>query len=618
MKKIGLLISLFLILLLMTQVRAQELRGTWMARSSFSSKAKIASQMDSLAAANFNVVYVNVWSRGYPLWQSEVFRQHTGISIDPAYTGRDILAEAIAEGHRVGLHVEAWFEYGFVAGYAPSGTTSKGPIFEAHPTWVARTQTGVEKDASNFYWMVHSNPEVQEFLVSLATEIAQKYDVDGIEMDRIRYSSKDYGYDPFTVDLYKKEHNGAEPPVNGADSAWMRWRADKLNQFVALLYDRLKAENPKVNVSSAPSQMGTSTYTAYENLLQDWKWWVNNDKVDNLQMQSYTSNISTYQNWLTYTKNAVSNYQSIYPSFAVNPGTTSLTPAEVVDYLNVNTSLGFKGAALWFYDDLVGKFNYLKNSRFATPMYPPYAAPDWREYKAITAVSNTQDAVRTGAWAESSMLGYQGKSLYGGLEGRVLLDYFVQVPANAWYEVYVYNVPASNRTTAAPYIVYDYTGAITTKTVNQTQPLLAGWNKLSDAYLTAGRRQVVQLTNDNVEAGKLVSADAVMIIRNRRLDASPAPGPLGIEDAVWQQKGGLGLYPNPSTGNFTITGLDQAKRVENIFLMDAAGKLIRQIQDKTPDAMGSLQVNLPGVRPGIYVLKVQQGAHLKTQKIAIR
>jgi uncharacterized lipoprotein YddW (UPF0748 family) len=614
MRKIGVLVFLLLILVLLANVQAQELRGTWMARTSFTSQARIAAQMDSLAAANFNVVYVNVWSRGYPLWQSDVFKKHTGVSIDPAYAGRDILAEAIAEGHRVGLHVEAWFEYGFVGGYAPAGTTSKGPIFETHPQWVARTQDGVEKDGSNFYWMVHSNPEVHQFLISLSTEIARKYDVDGIEMERIRYSSKEYGYDPFTVNLYKSEHNGAAPPTDGNDTAWMRWRADKLNQFVALLYDSLKAVNPRVNVSSAPSQMGSSTYTAYEGLLQDWKWWITNNKVDNLQMQSYSSNLSTYQNWLAYTKNAVSGYERIYPSFAVNPGTANLTGPQVVDYLNVNTSLGFKGAALWFYDDLVGKFSYLKQTRFSTPAHPPYATSDWREHKAITTVGNTQDAVQTGTWALSSMEGYSGKSLYGGGNGAAAIDYFLMVPANAFYEVYVYNVPAANRTPRAEYQVFDYSGQPTVKTLNQTSAGAPGWNKLGDFYLTAGRKQLIRLSSESVEAGKLLSADAVMIIRNRRLDNAPVPPPLGSGYALPNLgQGQIRVYPNPTSGIFRLVLPDGGKKVDQVQLLDAKGMLVQE-----PEPLATpFTYSLKGLKPGIYALQVRQGKSLSRQKIVV-
>ncbi|MFN4110829.1 MAG: glycoside hydrolase family 10 protein, partial [Ignavibacteria bacterium] len=250
-----LILIVLLSLLLQSNLFSQELRGTWIARDQLGTKEALAYAIDSIAAANFNVVYVNVWSRGYPLWKSNVFYQHTGVYIDPTYDGRDILAEAIAEAHKHGLHVEAWFEYGFVGGYEPyyPGTSGKGKIFDTHPDWVAKRLDGGEKDNSNFYWMVQTRKDVQDFLIALVMEIVRNYDVDGIELDRIRYSSLQYGYDSYTDSLYRLEHNGNSPPTNYADQSWIRWRADKLNEFQARVYDSVKSVRLKFNLSNAPS-----------------------------------------------------------------------------------------------------------------------------------------------------------------------------------------------------------------------------------------------------------------------------------------------------------------------------------------------------------------------------
>lgn len=253
-------ILLLILLVPFIKLEPHQQRGTWLARNSFASKELLASQMDSLANNNFNVVYVNLWSRGYPLWKSDVFFSHTGMYIDPTYNGRDILAEAIAEGHRNGLHVVAWFEYGFVGGWTgnmPPG--QKGPIFNAHPDWVARRQNGLEKDTNNFYWMIHVHQPAQNFLIAMAAEIARNYDVDGIQLDRIRYSSKEYGYDSVTVNLYKSEHGGASPPANISNSSWIRWRADKLNNFVARFYDSIKTINSYLQISNAPGHYSSTS-----------------------------------------------------------------------------------------------------------------------------------------------------------------------------------------------------------------------------------------------------------------------------------------------------------------------------------------------------------------------
>ncbi|MFN6204269.1 MAG: family 10 glycosylhydrolase, partial [Acidobacteriota bacterium] len=72
-----------------------EIRAVWLDRSSLVSRQEIRSTLEQLASANFNLVLVNVWSRGYPLWPSGVFARESGLSIDPEYVGRDPLAEVI-------------------------------------------------------------------------------------------------------------------------------------------------------------------------------------------------------------------------------------------------------------------------------------------------------------------------------------------------------------------------------------------------------------------------------------------------------------------------------------------------------------------------------------------
>lgn len=46
---------------------SQELRATWIVRDQLNSKEAITLAIDSIKSRNFNAIYVNVWSRGYPL-----------------------------------------------------------------------------------------------------------------------------------------------------------------------------------------------------------------------------------------------------------------------------------------------------------------------------------------------------------------------------------------------------------------------------------------------------------------------------------------------------------------------------------------------------------------------
>lgn len=502
-----------------------EVRATWLARDSLTSKETLAQAMNRAAANNFNVVFVNAWSRGYPLWRSQVFAAETGVLIDPNYSNRDIMAEAVAEGHRHGLQVFAWFEYGFVGGwtgYLP-GTSGKGKIFDAHPDWVAQQQDGTQIDGSNFYWMAHARPDVQEFLIQLAREVVTHYDLDGIELDRIRYPSLAYGYDDYTKSFYAAENDGQQPPTNIGNSQWIRWRADKLNAFHAATYDAIKALNPSIIVANAPSAYSSSSYSAYNSFCQDWVWWVNSNKVDQVELQSYVSTATSFSNILNFVKTQVHDASKINPSFALRPNNTWIAYPEILKFVDVARAGGFGGQATWYYADL-NTSNYFPNlgtNRYALPAVPSLFPVDWRDYREVILISNTVDAVRAGNWIQSANAGLSGPSFYANSGDLATVDYFCDVPTNGIYEVYAFQVVSGTRATNALHLTFDVAGNIRTNHINQALTANGRWFKLGDVLLASGRQRVAQISNQGILAGRQVSADALMISLHRRLSRTP-------------------------------------------------------------------------------------------------
>ncbi len=261
------------------------LRGVWIDRAPLQSRESIAATLDALAAANFNAVFVNVWSRGYPLWNSPVFERHTGLLTDPAFAGRDVLAEVIEEAKPRGLAVIPWVEYGFVIGYS----AARSPLVDAHPDWLARRKDGTSDfswaGTTRSFWIAHAHPEGQQFLLDLMRELAANYDVPAIQFDRARYPELNCGYDDATKALYAAEHDGAAPPANERDPAWMRWRSAKLNAFVSNLHQTIKSANWRLLVTNAPIVFNFS----YVNFLQEYPVWMADKSLDFVSPQIYRS-----------------------------------------------------------------------------------------------------------------------------------------------------------------------------------------------------------------------------------------------------------------------------------------------------------------------------------------
>jgi uncharacterized lipoprotein YddW (UPF0748 family) len=99
-----------------------------------------------------------------------------------------------------------------------------------------------------------------------------------------------FGYDSFTIDLYRREHQGKSPPTNAFDSEWMRWRANKITDFMAKIYKSVKAVKSNAKISLSPN----SQAFAYKYYLQDWESWVKKGLVDELILQVYRNDKSGF------------------------------------------------------------------------------------------------------------------------------------------------------------------------------------------------------------------------------------------------------------------------------------------------------------------------------------
>ncbi len=97
-----------------------ELRGVWLTNIDSDvlfENRKTAEAVSLLAEANFNTLYPTVWNWGYTLYPSKVSESITGLALDPTegLQNRDILKEIVREGHKKGMSVIPWFEFGFMS-----------------------------------------------------------------------------------------------------------------------------------------------------------------------------------------------------------------------------------------------------------------------------------------------------------------------------------------------------------------------------------------------------------------------------------------------------------------------------------------------------------------------
>jgi uncharacterized lipoprotein YddW (UPF0748 family) len=272
----------------------QEIRGVWMTENDhdiLSDRPKMQEAVSQLARLNLNTIYPVVWNSGYVLYPSAVAqRAEIQPFIRQGLQGQDILADLITQSHRQGLLVIPWFEFGFMA--PPTSELALN-----HPEWLTQQRDGNQtwiSAAGEVVWLNPFLPEVQQFITDLVLEAVTQYDVDGIQFDDHTSLPNVFGYDSYTLALYKQETK-KDAPANPQDPEWVRWRADKITAFVTQLNQAVKQRKPNAIFSVSPNPY----VTAYNTYLQDWLTWVRQDIVDELIVQVYRPDLQSFLNQIT-------------------------------------------------------------------------------------------------------------------------------------------------------------------------------------------------------------------------------------------------------------------------------------------------------------------------------
>jgi hypothetical protein len=122
-------------------------------------------------------------------------------------------------------------------------------------------------------------PAVRQYVISVALDIVENYDIDGLHFDYIRYPegsvAKGYSHDSISVSRF----NSVES--NPFKLGWEDWQRGQVDRFVFDAYNAVTARKPWLKVSAAVigKYMG-SGWTSYYSVYQDPRCWMEFGKID--------------------------------------------------------------------------------------------------------------------------------------------------------------------------------------------------------------------------------------------------------------------------------------------------------------------------------------------------
>ena len=349
----------------------QAVRGVWLTNvdsKALNSAKNIDAAVEHCAKVGINTIFVVTWNKAMTTYPSAVAKALTGVEIDTLYRGRDPLKELIASAHRKNIKVIAWFEFGFSTSFSQNG----GRILEVRPDWAALNNERKLVVKNGFDWMNGFHPEVQEFMLQLVMEVVKNYDVDGVQGDdRLPAMPSESGYDPYTVGLYKEQHNGSEPPHNFKDSAWIQWRADILNRYMERIHASVKAVKPSMLIAMSPSVYPWSK----EEYLQDWPTWINKGYVDLVIPQIYRYTVDRYIETIDEMLDSQidkDKLNRVTPGILLKVGKYYPSKKMLDQMIKENRKRGIKGEVFFFYEGLKKYPEYFETLYKDTVEFPSF------------------------------------------------------------------------------------------------------------------------------------------------------------------------------------------------------------------------------------------------------
>ena len=237
-----------------------EFRGMWLTRFEWPDqdpakcRQNILNYLDDISEAGYNAVFFQVRGQGDALYPSpyEPWSPLVG-SRNPGF---DPLLFALDEAHARDLEFHAYVNvYPVWQGETPPPHTKP-----EHPYWLycqpdsdpmlacvdssGKVMVPDAEKNDNYVYFSPGHPGVDEYLRKIVMDIVQRYPVDGIHFDRIRYPGMSYSFDPVSEQRFK----GAGNPHNLSHDDWQR---EQITRFLNRVYGEVASVKPEIKISCA-------------------------------------------------------------------------------------------------------------------------------------------------------------------------------------------------------------------------------------------------------------------------------------------------------------------------------------------------------------------------------
>ena len=289
-----------------------------------------------LAEHGFNTIFPNMLWGGVAHYESRVLPRSETFRL---YGDQIELCVRAAQKHGLDVHVWAvcW------------NLTGAPPVFVERMRREGRLQ--VDAGGRTIPWLNPAHPDNRRLLIDSLMEIADRYPIQGLHLDYIRYPHanacySDYSRKAFAEWLGRPAAGwpGSVQPGGNLAEPYRRFRVDQINLTVRGIKRQIGEKHPDLEISAA-------VFGGYPEIVdsigQDWAAWLKRGDVDFIVPMNYTTDPNRFGTLTRTQMNLPGARGNIMPGLGVTASESQLTADQVIEQIVIARELGAPGYLLF-------------------------------------------------------------------------------------------------------------------------------------------------------------------------------------------------------------------------------------------------------------------------------
>jgi uncharacterized lipoprotein YddW (UPF0748 family) len=270
---------------------------------------------------DFNQIFVQTRYRGDAMYVPNRFDSTFTNTEKRSYllegSNFDPLAYCIKKGKQDSIEVHAWVTV-FVITPHNLQKINDQHLFHTQNDWITTNKKGrpMPHNSLEGAYVDPAITRMRAYTINVLSDIAMNYQIDGLQLDYVRYPDSIYGY--HKESLSKFELSGMK---NFED-----WKRRQVSGFVNLTYIQLKNIRPELQISAA---VKSDYLDAYHRYSQDWKTWLDERYIDKVYLMAYTQSTEKLKSTMQHNLDVKNKNKVVvglrawsdrkpYPAFKIN------------------------------------------------------------------------------------------------------------------------------------------------------------------------------------------------------------------------------------------------------------------------------------------------------------